>query len=32
MNANCAIDSGHSADQNGLPVFAPGTEQKWLMQ
>ncbi|MDH1264448.1 FliA/WhiG family RNA polymerase sigma factor [Pseudomonas sp. GD03944] len=32
MNANCAIDYGYSADPNGLPVFAPGAEQKWLMQ
>lgn len=32
MNANCAIDYGYSADQSGLPVFAPGVEQKWLMQ
>jgi len=32
MNANCAIDYGYSADQGGPSFFAPGAEQKWLMQ
>jgi RNA polymerase sigma factor for flagellar operon FliA len=30
MNAKCAID--YAPDHNGPPVFAPGVEQKWLMQ
>ncbi len=30
MNGNCAID--YSADHNSPPMFAPGVEQKWLMQ
>lgn len=32
MNANCAIDYGYGADQGGPSIFAPGAEQKWLMQ
>ena len=30
MNANCNIN--YAADNNSPPVFAPGAEQKWLMQ
>ncbi|MFH6599615.1 RNA polymerase sigma factor for flagellar operon [Pseudomonas sp. THAF187a] len=32
MNANCAIDYRYAADQGGAALFAPGAEQKWLMQ
>lgn len=32
MNANCALDMGYAAEQGGAAVFAPGAEQKWLLQ
>ena len=32
MNANCAIDYRYAAEQGGAALFAPGAEQKWLLQ
>jgi RNA polymerase sigma factor for flagellar operon FliA len=32
MNANCAIDYDYSSPQGGHSVFAPGAEQRWLLQ
>ncbi|MBM7059137.1 FliA/WhiG family RNA polymerase sigma factor [Pseudomonas sp. UL073] len=32
MNANCAIDYDYAAGSGGHLLFAPGAEQKWLMQ
>ncbi len=32
MNATCAIDYRYAAEQGGAALFAPGAEQKWLLQ
>lgn len=32
MNATCAIDYSYAAEQGGAALFAPGAEQKWLLQ
>lgn len=32
MNANCAIDFDYASAGSGHSLFAPGAEQKWLMQ
>ena len=32
MNATCAVDYRYAAEQGGAALFAPGAEQKWLLQ
>src|SRR5690606_8150412 len=32
MNATCAIDYSYAGEQGGAALFAPGAEQKWLLQ